>query len=63
MASQIHRRFTDDQVKLLLELYSKKAISLDQVLQQLECTRSRFYQILKAYRHDPDKFTVAYGRN
>jgi len=63
MASQIHRRFTDDQVKLLLELYAKKAIPLEQVLQQLECSRSRFYQILKAYRYDQGEFTVAYGRN
>ncbi len=47
MARQIHRRFTDDQVKFLLELYSKKAISLEQVLRQLECSRGRFYQILK----------------
>jgi hypothetical protein len=63
MASQIHRRFTDDQVKLLLELYSKRAIPLEQVLRQLECSRSRFYQILKAYRRDPGEFTVAYGRD
>lgn len=63
MASRIHRRFTDDRVKLLLALYSKKAVSLDQILRQLDCTRSRFYQILKTYRHDPRKFTVAYGRN
>ena len=28
MTSQIHRRFTGDQVKLLLELYSKRAIPL-----------------------------------
>lgn len=63
MVSQIHRRFTDDQVKLLLELYSKRAIPLEQVLRQLECSSSRFYQILKAYRRDPGEFTVAYGRD
>jgi sulfite reductase alpha subunit-like flavoprotein len=63
MASQIHRRFTDDQVKLLLELYNKKAIPLEQVLRQLECSRSRFYQILKAYHRDPGEFTVAYSRD
>jgi hypothetical protein len=63
MARQIQRRFTDDQVKLLLELYSKKAIPLEQVLRQLEYSRSRFYQILKAYRCGPGEFTAAYSRD
>jgi len=63
MASQIHRRFADDQVRLLLDLYINKAITLRQVLQQLECSRSRFYQILKRYRNAPEEFSIAYGRN
>lgn len=63
MAEQLHKRFTDDQVRLLLDLYLKKAISLPQALEQLGCTKSRFYQILGAYKEAPEKFTVAYGRN
>lgn len=63
MAKQLHKRFTDDQMRLLLDLYLKKAITLRQLLQQLECTESRFYQILRAYRRAPDKFTIAYARN
>lgn len=63
MAKQLHRRFTDDQVKLLLDMYLKKAISLQQALQQLECRKGRFYQILGVYKAAPEKFTVAYGRN
>jgi len=63
MAKQLHKRFTDDQVKLLLDLYLKKVITLQQVLQQLECTESRFYQILRAYRRAPEGFTIAYARH
>lgn len=63
MAEQLHKRLTDDQVKLLLDLYLKKVVTLQQVLQQLECTESRFYQLLRAYRRAPEKFTVAYARN
>ena len=62
MASQIHRRFADDQVRLILDLYINKAITLRQVLQQLECSRSRFYQILKRYRNAPEEFSIAYQR-
>ena len=60
MTIQIHRRFTDDQVKLLLDLYLNKTITLQQALQQLECSKGGFYQILKAYRNTPESFTIAY---
>ena len=63
MSSQMHKRLTDDQVKMVLDLYDRKAITLEQVLQQLRCKRSRFYQILKEYRDDPEGFTTAYARH
>jgi len=63
MTKQLHRRFTDDQIKLLLDLYLNKTIRLQQILQQLECTKGRFYQILREYRKDPTDFTIAYARN
>ena len=63
MSKQLHRRFTDDQIKLVLELYGKRIISLPQALQQLGCSRPRFYQLLKRYREKPDVFTIAYGRH
>ena len=63
MTKQLHRRFTDDQIKLVLELYGKRIISLPQALQQLECSRPRFYQLLKRYREKLAEFTIAYGRS
>jgi len=63
MAEQLHKRFTDEQVKLILELYLKKVVSLQQALQQLGCSEQRFYQLLRAYRRSPEEFTIAYGRN
>ena len=62
MAKQLHKKFTDDQIRLLLELYLNKTITLHQGLQQLEFTKSRFYQILREYRKTPKGFTIAYGR-
>jgi hypothetical protein len=63
MSKQLHTRFTDDQVKLILEFYGKGIITLSQALQQLVCSRPRFYQLLKQYRQKPDEFTIAYGRH
>lgn len=63
MSNQMHKRLTDDQVRTVLDLYDRKAITLEQALQQLGCKRSRFYQILKKYRKDPKGFTIAYARH
>jgi len=63
MAEQLHKKFTDDQVKLLLRLYLNKTITLQQALQQLECRESRFYELLRKYRESPEDFTIAYARN
>jgi hypothetical protein len=63
MGKQLHTRFTDDQIKLLLELYLKKAITLNQALQQLQCSKWRFFQLLKNYRQNPQNFTIAYARH
>jgi len=63
MAEQIHRRFTDDHIKLLLDLYLKKTIDLPHALQELECSKRRFYQLLRNYREAPERFTIAYARN
>ncbi len=60
MAEQLHKRFTDDQVKLLLDLYLRKALPLEEILTQLQCSRARFFQLLKKYRTSPDDFTIAY---
>jgi hypothetical protein len=63
MPRQLHRTFTDDQVRLLLDLYARHAITLKQVLLQLGCSRARFYQLLKSYRTAPQRFSIAYARH
>jgi hypothetical protein len=62
MGKQLHTRFTDDQIKFLLELYLKKAITLTQALQQLQCSKTQFFHILKKYRENSQAFTIAYAR-
>ena len=63
MSKQLHKNFTDDQVKSLLEKYSKGEIKLNYILQILRIKRSRFFELLTKYRNDPDNFSIQYERN
>ena len=63
MSKQLHKNFTDGQVKSLFEKYSKKEIKLNYILQILRIKRSRFFELLTRYRKDPDNFSIQYKRN
>jgi len=63
MSKQLHKNFTDDQVKSLFEKYSKGEIKLNYILQILRIKRSRFFELLTKYRNDPDNFSIQYERN
>jgi hypothetical protein len=63
MSNQLHKNFTDGQVKSLFEKYSKKEIKLNYILQILKIKRSRFFELLAKYRKDPDNFSIQYKRN
>jgi len=63
MSKQLHKNFTDDQVKSLFEKYSKKEIKLNYILQILKIKRSRFFELLTRYRNNPDNFSIHYKRN
>ena len=61
--SQIHKRFTSDEVKELLERYSKKEIERKYIQQTLGIGKSRFFMLMSQYREDPQCFTIDYERN
>ena len=61
--SQLHRRFTSDQVKELLERYAKKEIERKYIQQILGIRKSRFFMLLKQYQKAPRLFTIQYERN
>jgi len=62
MSKQLHKNFTDGQVKSLFEKYSKKEIKLNYILQMLKIKRRRFFELLAKYRKDPDNFSIQYER-
>jgi hypothetical protein len=61
--SQIHKRFTSDEVKELLERYSKKEIERKYIQQILGTGKNRFFMLTSQYREDPQRFTIHYERN
>jgi len=63
MSNQLHKNFTDDQVKSLLKSYMDKKIKINYILQILRIKRSRFFELLTRYRKDPDNFSIQYKRN
>ncbi len=61
--SQIHKRFTSDQVKELLERYSKREIERKYIQEILGIGKSRFFMLLNQYKEHPQLFTIQYERN
>ncbi len=62
MSKQLHKNFTDDQVKSFLKSYLDKEIKISYILQMLKIKRRRFFKLLAKYRKDPDSFSIQYER-
>jgi hypothetical protein len=60
--SQLHKRFTSDQVKELLDRYSKSEIDRRYIQEILGIKKRRFFVLLKQYKDNPQDFTVQYQR-
>lgn len=58
----LHKRFTDEQVKMLLQWYDAGTLTEHQACERLQIKRARFFRLLARYRKDPDHFTIAYRR-
>ncbi len=60
--TQVHKRFTIEQVKVLFQGYTQGNLSRADVESMLEIGKTRFFALLKAYRQDPETFAIAYRR-
>lgn len=63
MATQIHAKFTDGQVKELLQKYVNKEIERKYIQQILGVGKSRFFELVQTYRVNPETFSVEYKRS
>ncbi len=57
--SQLHKRFTDEQIKVLFQSYCQGQINRADLQEIINVGKSRFFVLLKAYRSNPDHFTIA----
>ena len=60
--SQLHKRFTSEQVKEFLERYSKNEIERKYIQEILGIKKRRFFVLLKQYKENPQHFSVQYRR-
>jgi hypothetical protein len=59
---QIHKRFTAEQVKVLLKGYCQGTLDRSVVEETLGIGKTRLFALLTQYRRHPDNFSLAYQR-
>jgi hypothetical protein len=59
---QLHRRFTVEQVKVLLKGYCQGALTRAEAQEMLGLGKTRFFALLQEYRADRKSFSIAYAR-
>lgn len=60
--SQLHKRFTTEQVVELFQRYIDKKIERKYIQEILGVKKAMFFRILQKYRKDPKKFSIDYLR-
>jgi len=60
--AQIHKKFTENQVKDLLQRYLQNRIERKYIEMILGIKKSRFFVLLKQYRTNPEGFSIQYTR-
>jgi len=60
--SQLHKRFTSDQVKALLKRYLNNEIERKYIQEILGIKERRFFALLSQYRGNPHEFAIQYDR-
>lgn len=62
MAKQLHKKFSDDQIRELLERYLDKKIKRTDIQKVLGIGKTRFFKLLRDYRDNPVGFSIEYVR-
>ena len=60
--TQLHRKFSKDQIIDLLKRYLKKEIDRKHLQAVLGIGKARFFTLLRDYRKDPAMFNIEYNR-
>lgn len=62
MGEQLHKRLSEEQVKMILDRYVKKELGSEKAMNLLGLKRSQFFELIEKYRETPDDFTIEYSR-
>ena len=60
--AQLHKKFTDSQVKEMLQRYLNREIERPYIQQILGIGKTRFFALLKSYQADAANFSIQYRR-
>jgi len=60
---QLHKRFSPEQVKLLLKRYTEGELSRSEIEEVMGVGKTRFFALLKEYCHEPQTFSIEYERS
>lgn len=58
----LHKRFTDDQVRDMLNRYLKHEIEGPYIRTMLDLSKTHFFRLLTRYQANPDTFSIQYTR-
>lgn len=62
MVKQLHKKFTDSQVKELIGRYLKHEIERKYIQEILGIKKARFFELITEYRKNPERFSIQYTR-
>lgn len=60
---QLHKKFTDFQIKDLMTRYLKKEVERKDLQKVLGIKKTRFFALIKRLKWDPENFSVSYFRS
>jgi len=60
---QLHKRFTNEQVKDIMQRYLRKELKREHIQEMLRIKRRQFFKLLKEYRSSPQEFSIQYTRD
>ena len=60
--SQLHKRFSSDELKKLFDRYLQNEVERKYIQEILGIKKRRFFMLLKQYKKNPTDFTIQYQR-
>lgn len=60
--TQIHKKFTGEQIKILLSAYEAGHLSRSEIENMLGIGKTRFFALIKQFRDDAESFSIQYQR-